>query len=132
MCEHLTQWATILSPVVAVILAWFTSRSGARDTAKLIKCSKKMMQINLRIKLLELSKEAKMEHVDFEHLFKKSKELSNQYWTESHEWSKDDFKQHEANESDVNDRKDYTFDKRMVIGETMEELLTLIREIDKL
>lgn len=34
--DTLVQWATILSPIIAVLLAWWTSRSSAKDTAKQI------------------------------------------------------------------------------------------------
>ena len=32
----IVQWATILSPIVAVFIAWWMSRSSAKDTAKQI------------------------------------------------------------------------------------------------
>ena len=31
--ERFVQWATILSPIIAVLIAWWTSRSGRKDTA---------------------------------------------------------------------------------------------------
>lgn len=37
MKELIVQWATILSPIIAVIAAWLTSRSTSRDAAKQIK-----------------------------------------------------------------------------------------------
>lgn len=36
MMETIVQWATILSPIIAVLLAWWTSRSSAKDSAKQI------------------------------------------------------------------------------------------------
>lgn len=32
----IVQWATILSPIIAVLIAWWMSRSSAKDTAKQI------------------------------------------------------------------------------------------------
>lgn len=34
MMNIIVQWVTILSPIIAVGLAWWTSRSSAKDTAK--------------------------------------------------------------------------------------------------
>lgn len=36
MKELIVQWATILSPIIAVLAAWLTSRSTSRDAAKQI------------------------------------------------------------------------------------------------
>ncbi len=34
--ETIVQWATILSPIIAVLLAWWTSRSSAKESARQI------------------------------------------------------------------------------------------------
>ncbi len=34
--DVVVQWATILSPIIAVLIAWWTVRSSAKDTAKKI------------------------------------------------------------------------------------------------
>ncbi len=34
--DIVVQWATILSPIIAVLIAWWTVRSSAKDTAKKI------------------------------------------------------------------------------------------------
>ena len=33
---HIVQWATILSPIIAVLIAWWTVWSSSKDTAKKI------------------------------------------------------------------------------------------------
>ncbi len=132
MCETITQWATILSPIIAVVLAWWTSTSGARDTAKLIKCNKRLMQISLRIKLIELSKEAKEEHVDFSSLLKKAKDMSKQWHSNHQDWSSEFLKQQEDKERDIDDMRAQTIDRRMVIADTMSEMIALIKEVDKI
>lgn len=128
----LVQWATIISPIIAVLLAWWTSRSGARDTAKLIQCAKKLMLINLRIKILELSKEAKEEHVQFSSLLKKSKDFSRLFNSQYPELSDEALRQHEQKKKDIDDEKDLNIDKRVIIGETMTDLIDLIKDIDRL
>ena len=49
--------ATISSPIIAVLLAWWTSRSGARDTAKQIAAVKELTKIQLEIAKLRLDNE---------------------------------------------------------------------------
>lgn len=134
--DTIALWATILSPIIAVLIAfvtsWWVSRSGARDTAKLIKYAKKLMLINLRVKILELSKEAKEEHVQFSSLLKKSMGLSEQINGNFSEWPKEVLMQYKEKERDIDDKKDLTIDKRMVITETMTDVIELIKEIEKL
>lgn len=36
MMSHIDQWATILSPIIAVLIAWWMSKSSKEDTAKQI------------------------------------------------------------------------------------------------
>ena len=36
MMEYIVQWATILSPIIAVLIAWWMSKSSARATDKKI------------------------------------------------------------------------------------------------
>lgn len=36
MIDTIVQWATILSPIIAVLLAWWTSRCSAKESAKKI------------------------------------------------------------------------------------------------
>lgn len=52
----IVQWATILSPIIAVLIAWWTVRSSAKDTAKQIKSIKELsrLQIEATIKQVEL------------------------------------------------------------------------------
>ena len=52
----IVQWATILSPIIAVLIAWWTVRSSAKDTAKQIKSIKELSrrQIEATIKQVEL------------------------------------------------------------------------------
>ena len=50
------QWATILSPIIAFLLAWWTVRSSAKDTAKQIESIKELsrLQMDATIKQVEL------------------------------------------------------------------------------
>ena len=131
MCDSIVQWATVLSPVIAVILAWWTGRSSARNTAKLVKGIKKLMLIHIKTELLYLEKEAKEEHAQFEILSKRSRSLFEQSVSCDKDWSFETLKNHREKERDVEDKMDYTFDRRKVIAEEMFELSKLIREVEK-
>lgn len=132
MESTITQWATILSPIIAVILALWTSRSGSRDTAKLIKYNKELMRINLQIKMLELVKEAEEEHVQFDLLFKQSKDLGNYIKSNYMDWPSETLRKYEEIENDLYDKKSLTFDKRMVIAKIMSDLTKLDEKVKKM
>ena len=55
----IVQWATILSPIIAVVIAVWASRKCAKDTAKQIaaieESTKKQMESMKRLSLLQLS-----------------------------------------------------------------------------
>ena len=55
--DNLVEWATILSPIIAVALAWYTSKSGARDARKTIKSIKELADIQIRLLQIQLEKE---------------------------------------------------------------------------
>lgn len=120
--ETYVQWATILSPIIAVLLAWWTSRSGARDTARLVSCVKKLIQIQIQLKLLDLKKEADEEHAQFKNLSKRSRSLNRQESVNYEKWPIETIKEHEEKERDIEDKIDYSFDRRVVITEMMSEL----------
>ena len=90
------------------------------------------MLINLRTKIIELSKEAKEEHVQFSSLLKKSKELSKSYYTRNPDCAKESLGQSEEMDRNTDDKIDITFDRRMVIAETMTDVIKLIKEIEKM
>lgn len=59
--ETIVQWATILSPVIAVVLAWWTSRSSAKSlhesTKKEIQGLKELAAIQIETTILEMEYE---------------------------------------------------------------------------
>ena len=55
--DNLVEWATILSPIIALALAWYTSKSGARDARKTIKSIKELADIQIRLLQIQLEKE---------------------------------------------------------------------------
>ena len=64
----IVQWATILSPIIAVLIAWWMSKSSAKDTAKQIaaleesttkqiESIKQLARIQIEITSIQLQKE---------------------------------------------------------------------------
>lgn len=55
--EKIVQWATILSPIIAVIVAWWMSRSSAKATEKQIASIKELARIQIETTQLQINKE---------------------------------------------------------------------------
>lgn len=64
----IVQWATILSPIVAVFIAWWMSRSSAKDTAKQIAALEESTtkQIESIKQLARLQMDATIKQVELE------------------------------------------------------------------
>ena len=68
MMDSIVQWATILSPLIAVLIAWWMSKSSAKDTAKQISALeestskqiesvKKLARIQIELTSIQMGKE---------------------------------------------------------------------------
>lgn len=68
MMEYIVQWATILSPIIAVGLAWWAVRSSSKDTDKKIAAIKKSSEreINQLKELAQLEMKALTLKLDME------------------------------------------------------------------
>lgn len=68
MMEYIVQWATILSPIIAVGLAWWAARSSLKDTDKKIAAIKESSEreINQLKELAQLEVEALTLKLDME------------------------------------------------------------------
>ena len=64
----IVQWTTILSPIVAVFIAWWMSRSSAKDTAKQIAALEESTtkQIESIKELARLQMDASIKQVELE------------------------------------------------------------------
>lgn len=54
--EIFVQWATILSPIIALLIAWWMSRSSAKDTAKQIASIKELAKIQIEVTMMQIDK----------------------------------------------------------------------------
>ena len=55
--ETFVQWATILSPIIAVLLAWWTVRSSAKSTAKELAAMRDVALLQLETTIIEMEYE---------------------------------------------------------------------------
>lgn len=124
MMETFVQWATILSPIIAVGLAWWTSRRGARDTAKLVKSIKTLTQIQVHITRLNLLKEYQDAYTHSNVLYEKSQKLHNNSF---YCHLPDAMRQLEDRKEDVNTDHDY-YQKRM---DDISKLINLLDDMDE-
>lgn len=64
----IVQWATILSPIIAVLIAWWMSKSSAKDTAKQIAALEESTtkQIESIKELARLQMDASIKQVELE------------------------------------------------------------------
>ena len=76
--DAIVQWATILSPIIAVLIAWWMSRSSAKDTAKQIAALEESTtkQIESIKQLARLQMDASIKQVELE--IEKNLFLANQ------------------------------------------------------
>ena len=76
--DIIVQWATILSPIIAVLIAWWMSRSSAKDTAKQIAALEESTtkQIESIKELARLQMDASIKQVELE--IEKNLFLANQ------------------------------------------------------
>ena len=74
----IVQWATILSPIIAVLIAWWMSRNSAKDTAKQIAALEESTtkQIESIKELARLQMDASIKQVELE--IEKNLFLANQ------------------------------------------------------
>lgn len=88
--ELLVQWATILSPIIAVLIAWWASWSGRKDTAthisalaenteKQIKSIKRLARLQIEVTRLQLEKElmdAQQNHLNSQKIISDAEDMN--------------------------------------------------------
>lgn len=76
--DVIVQWATILSPIIAVLLAWLTSRSSTKAANKQITAMKELEKIQVNLLQLQLDKDVADARIRFS-LTTKKEQKSNEY-----------------------------------------------------
>ena len=57
MVDIIVKWAAILSPILAVLLAWWTSKSSTKAANKQITAMKELQKIQLELSYIQTMKE---------------------------------------------------------------------------
>lgn len=82
--DAIVQWATILSPIIAIVIAWWMSRSSAKDTAKQIATMKELEKIQINLLQLQLDKEMSDVQIKYSQTGKKEQQTRefNQFYNQ--------------------------------------------------
>ena len=117
--EIIVLWVTILSPIIAVVIAVWTSRSSAKDTAKKIaaleestkkqvESIKELTQIQIELSIMQLEKEATETRAHF-------KQTSKRFWDDMERDRtfnqfgpiEDSWRQRDDKRRDLTDKQEY-------------------------
>lgn len=74
--DMIVQWATILSPIIAVLLAWWTSRSSTRAANKQIAAMKELQKIQLELSFIQTVKELNAANNQYMQISQRSRDES--------------------------------------------------------
>lgn len=102
--EIIVQWATILSPIIAVILAWWMGRSSAKQTAKQVASIKELEKIQINLLQLQIDKEMNEAKVLREQASDKVDSMRNSYMLGG---LADSFRQVQERKTDIENEKEY-------------------------
>lgn len=103
--DTIVQWVAILSPIIAVLIAVWTSRSGARDTAKQIAAVKELTKVQLELTKLELDKE--LWDARILHLQTSKRETDNYFFNNQIGGLADSFRKLENEKRDLSDKFEF-------------------------
>ena len=74
----IVQWATILSPIIAVVIAWWMSKSSTRAANKQIAAMKELEKMQIKLLQLQLDKELLEVHVKYSQIGKRE-QMAHEY-----------------------------------------------------
>lgn len=124
--ERVVQIATILSPIIAVLLAWWTSRNSEKKVQEQIESIKELARIQIEVSMNQIYKEIEEVHT-----------LSNQYSEriereDSHRrlgvgWGIND--SHEDKVRDLHDNRDFYNKKFDVLLQSFDRLDVLKKRL---
>lgn len=126
--EMLVQWATILSPIIAVLLALWASRYSARDTSKQIESVKELAKIQIKTTQLQLKKELLLTTALYKQASKRYDEERDSDWLYNM-CSYGDPRQHEEKKRDLHDNQDIYAKQYETLRQIQSQLDVLIKEI---
>lgn len=119
MCETIAQWATILSPIIAVGLAWWAVRSSSKDTdkkiaaleestTKQVESIKELTKTQIEIASIQLTKDINEARTSY---LQVSKRISDELERDEHSnrigGEYEIIRQREDRRRDLSDQKDF-------------------------
>ncbi len=134
--EAIVQWATILSPIIAVLLAWWTSRSSAKDTERKIVKMEENTNIQLEF-LRELMKltinkelfDARNNYSIIRHKLQREEKKDSVSYKINH--VEPSTRNQEVNNLDLNDLTDIEREHIVVLNEILKKLEKLSTVIER-
>jgi len=129
--DIIVQWSTILSPIIAVFLAWWTSRSGAREVRKLVASMKEMKKIQIGLLQIQIEKdiaEATAKYVQTDKKLKKDAEY-NDFLGRQVGGVMDSIHQKEERKRDMDSEKGYQYDLIMRLKFIQNQLELMKQEV---
>lgn len=130
MMEIIVQWATILSPIIAVVLAWWMSRSGARDTAKMVATIKELTQMQFKLTCIQVEKELLDAEARYELASKREKEMDEKISSlKQVGWYDDTMPKREEKKKDFSSEREYQMKHLDVLHNMCERLDTIQKSI---
>lgn len=108
----IVQWATILSPIIAVLLAWWTSRRGARDTEKLVNSIRKLTEIQFELTQIQIEKEMLEAHALFSQATRRENSENHKgYMSYQIGGFMDSLQAHEDRKKDISERREFELNR---------------------
>lgn len=146
MIDYIVQISAILSPIIAVLLAWWASRSSAKATAKQIAALeestakqvtsiKELTRLQLQISQIQLHNErtsASYQHkLALEEIDNLKKLNSSVLGTMHNEFTKEERRRREK-EMDLHSKEDYYSSQISLIEGSLQKLNNIGKEVEKL
>ena len=146
MVNTIVQWATILSPIIAVLLAWWTSRSSAKDTAKQlsaldesttkqVESVKELTRLQMQIKEIQFNKELTSARYQYKLALDEIDNLkklnASMLGTLHNDFTKEERRRREK-EMDLHSKEDYYSSQISLIEGSLQKLNNIRKEVEKL
>lgn len=125
--EIIVQWATILSPIIAVLIACWTIKSSAKDVTMQIESIKKLAKIQIKTTQIQINKELWDANMLYQQTNDKIQDNNANTILNYLGSSYDSIHQRVDKNRDLSDKKDY-YSQRM---KWLNHNLTQLNELEK-
>jgi hypothetical protein len=139
--DCVVQWATILSPIIAVVIAWWTIRKSAKDTDKKIaaieestkkqvESIKKLTKIQIEISQIQIQKELWEAKMRNQQSLEKMQDMRdyNRFFNQIGD-GPDHFRRQHEQEYDLKSERDFQANYYNKLGQYLNRITELSKEI---